>query len=167
MNIRESFREIVRKLFQSVPKAYLNIVVEFIWFVLILCVQRYIKRNMKGESVAVAANVAADAASNAASNSGIRKTSKAVRFADSVTFAKGNSVADSLADSDSFAVADSLADSLGDESRRGFNLTPYDIDIIVGGTQSVLMLCVMYYLYIQSDEIVPRKQKKPEETTKK
>lgn len=101
----------------------------------------------------------------------VRKTSKAVTFADSVAFTRSSSaseLADSVANSATESVANSVANSVADSvRRRGFNLTPYDIDIIVGGTQSVLMLCVMYYLYVQSDEIVPRKQKKPEETPKK
>ena len=75
-------------------------------------------------------------------------TPKTVTFADSVAFGD-------KAFGDKALVVDSV-----DSARRGFTLTTDDIDIIVGGTQSVLMLCVMYYLYIQSDEIVPRKHKK-------
>lgn len=87
-------------------------------------------------------------------------SSKTVTFDDSVVF--GNKAfGDKAFDAKAFN-ADSVAGSVAvaDSARRGFTLTTDDIDIIVGGTQSVLMLCVMYYLYIQSDEIVPRKQKK-------
>ncbi len=77
-----------------------------------------------------------------------KTTPKTVTFADSVAF--GAKAFDDKA----------FADSVADSTRRGFTLTTDDIDIIVVGTQSVLMMCVMYYLYIQSDEIVPRKHKK-------
>ena len=85
-------------------------------------------------------------------------TPKTVTFADSVAFgdkAFGDKAFGDKAFGDKALVVDSV-----DSARRGFTLTTDDIDIIVGGTQSVLMLCVMYYLYIQSDEIVPRKHKK-------